>query len=168
MVGRISPLRRLDPFLSDDGLLRVGGRLGRAPISDEAKHQVILPKRHHVVELIGRHHHQAFGHSGLEYVLSMTRQRYWITNARPTLRRILNTCSSCRRRQAPVEEKKMAHLPEDRVTPSKPPFSFTGVDCFGPFQVRCGRTTVKRYGVLFTCLSVRAVHIEVVHSLDTP
>ena len=98
----------------------------------------------------------------------MTRQCYWIINARPTLRCILNTCSSYRRRQAPVEEQKMAYLPEDQVTPSKPPFSFTGIDCYGPFQVRRGRTTVKRYGVLFTCLSVRAVHIEVVHSLDTP
>ena len=36
-----------------------------------------------------------------------------------------------------------------------------------PLLVSRGRSTVKRYGVLFTCLAVRAVHIEVAHSLDT-
>ena len=61
----------------------------------------------------------------------------------------------------------MADLPKDRITPDKPPFSFVGVDCFGPFIVRRGRSMVKRYGVLYTCLTVRAIHIEVVHSLDT-
>ena len=52
-------------------------------------------------------------------------------------------------------------------TSSKPPFTNLGVDCFGPFTVRRGRTTAKRYGVLFTCLAIRAVYIEVVYSLDT-
>ena len=52
-------------------------------------------------------------------------------------------------------------------TSSKPPFTNLGVDCFGPFTVRRGRTTAKRYGVLFTCLAIRAVHIDVVYSLDT-
>ena len=61
----------------------------------------------------------------------------------------------------------MAALPEDRVNPSEPPFSYVGVDCFGPLDVRRGRSTVKRYGVIFTCLSIRAIHIETVHSLDT-
>ena len=61
----------------------------------------------------------------------------------------------------------MASLPQDRVSPSEPPFSHVGVDCFGPFNVRRGRGTAKRYCVLFTCLSIRAIHIEVVHSLDT-
>ncbi|KAK3745211.1 hypothetical protein QZH41_004250 [Actinostola sp. cb2023] len=61
----------------------------------------------------------------------------------------------------------MASLPADRITPSKPPFIYVGVDCFGPFEVRRGRTHVKRYGVLFTCLTLRAVHIEVASTLDT-
>ena len=62
---------------------------------------------------------------------------------------------------------RMASLPEERITPSKPPFTNVGVNCFGPYTVRCGRTTAKRDGVLFTCLVIRAVHIEVVYSLDT-
>ncbi|MCP4478563.1 MAG: transposase family protein, partial [Planctomycetaceae bacterium] len=61
----------------------------------------------------------------------------------------------------------MVSLPADRVTPSKPPFSHVGVDCFGPFEVKRGRSIVKRYGVLFTCLTKRAIHIEVANSLDT-
>lgn len=61
----------------------------------------------------------------------------------------------------------MANLPKDRLLPDKPPFTNTGVDFFGPSEVSRGRSKVKRYGVLFTCLTTRAVHLEVAHSLDT-
>ena len=61
----------------------------------------------------------------------------------------------------------MANLKQDRVTPNKLTFSYVGVDCFGPFLVQRGRSQAKRYGVIFTCLTLRAIHIEVVHSLDT-
>ena len=61
----------------------------------------------------------------------------------------------------------MADLPEDRLTPDQPPFTTVGIDCFGPFHVWCARSLVKRYGIIFTCLAIRIVHIEVVHSLET-
>ena len=61
----------------------------------------------------------------------------------------------------------MANLPRDRIAPSKPPFTYVRVDFFGPFEVKQGRSRVKRYGCLFTCLVVRAVHVEIAHSLDT-
>ena len=60
----------------------------------------------------------------------------------------------------------MADLPEDRLTPA-PPFTYVGVDYFGPYVTKEGRKERKRYGALFTCLVSRAVHIEVAHTLDT-
>ena len=62
--------------------------------------------------------------------------------------------------------KKMADLPLDRIDPS-PPFTYVGVDFFGPWLVKEGRKEVKRYGALFTCLVLRAIHIEVAVSLST-
>ena len=63
--------------------------------------------------------------------------------------------------------KKMADLPDDRVTPEKHPFCNTRVDYFGPILGKRGRSTMKRYGTLFTCLFSRAVHLEMSASLDT-
>ncbi len=165
-VKKSSSIYQLDPTVHN-GLLRVGGRLRRAQISEEAKHPSILPKAHHVVTLLVNHYHDVSGHSGVEHTLSLIRERYWIINGRSTVKNTIGRCYSCRKRQSPVSQQKMADLPHDRVTPSKPPFTYTGVDCFGPFEVKRGRSTVKRYGVLFTCLTVRAIHIEVASSLDT-
>ena len=61
----------------------------------------------------------------------------------------------------------MADLPLDRVSPDEPPFTNVGVDYFGPFGVKRGRSVVKRYGVIFTCLATRAIHLEMASSLDT-
>lgn len=166
LTKKASSLHKLDPMLLDD-LIRVGGRLQRAPIGNDAKHPIILPKDHHISRLIICFYHHVSAHSGVEYTLSLIRQSYWIVGARTNVRNIVSKCFDCRRRQAPVMQQKMASLPENRATPSRPPFTYVGVDCFGPFIVRRGRTNAKRYGVLFTCLTIRAVHIEVVHSLDT-
>ena len=165
-VKKSSHICKLNPILSRD-LICVGVHLHRSPISEAAKHPVILPKQHHVSDLIIRHYHLRCGHSGLEHTLSMVRERYWIVQARISLRRVLNGCFHCKRAQASVGQQKMANLPKDRVCPSEPPFSHVGVDPFGPLLVRRGRSTVKRYGVLFTCLAVCVVHIEVAESLDT-
>lgn len=161
-----SHLLKLDPEIRN-GLLCVGGRLQQAPVNEAARHPIILPKTDHIVDLIIRHYHELSGHSGLEHTLSLIREKFWIINPRSTVRSILNNCVSCRKRQAHAAEQKMASLPADRVTPRKPPFTFTGVDCFGPIEVKRGRTTVKRYGIIFTCLNLRAIHLEVANSLDT-
>lgn len=60
----------------------------------------------------------------------------------------------------------MADLPLDRSEPT-PPFTFSAVDYFGHGIIKEGRREVKRYGVLFTCMASRAVHLERANSLDT-
>ena len=72
----------------------------------------------------------------------------------------------CRKRNARPGEQIMAPLPAARVAPFNPPFTHVGVDYFGPLFVKQGRSEVKRYGCLFTCLTMRAVHIEVAHTLE--
>ena len=61
----------------------------------------------------------------------------------------------------------MANLPPARLAYQAPVFHRVGVDFFGPIFVRCGRRTEKRYGALFTCMTTRAVRIEIAHSLET-
>ena len=60
----------------------------------------------------------------------------------------------------------MADIPKERLSPA-PPFTYCGVDYFGPFFIEEGRKEMKRYGALFTCLSSRAVRIETANSLET-
>ena len=60
----------------------------------------------------------------------------------------------------------MADLPNDRLEPV-PPFTYSAVDYFGPWYVKEGRRELKRYGVIFTCMSSRAIHLEVAHTLNT-
>ena len=165
-VKKSSSLRRLDPILVNS-VLRVSGRLSLASTAFEAKHQIILPKKDHVTNLVVEYYHQISDHSGRKYVMSLASEKFWIVNASSVVRKVLSKCFSCQRRQGPFCEHKMADLPVDRVTPGQPPFTPVSIDCFGPLQVRCGRSLVKRYGVIFTCLAMRAVHIEVAHSMET-
>ncbi|KAK7899043.1 hypothetical protein WMY93_019896 [Mugilogobius chulae] len=164
-LKKTSHLYKLNPIL-DDGLIRVGGRLSRAAMPVEAKHPVILAKDLHLARLILCHVHQETGHSGRNHMLSHLRQRYWIPGACAAIRKILAKCVICRRLSAVPGHQKMSDLPLSRITPDEPPFS-VGLDCFGPFEVKRGRAVVKRYGLIFTCLAIRAIHLEVLSSLDT-
>lgn len=61
----------------------------------------------------------------------------------------------------------MGQLPIDRLTPHVRPFTYTGVDYFGPMPVTVGRRREQRYVALFTCMTVRAVHLELATDLST-
>lgn len=77
------------------------------------------------------------------------------------MRRVIKGCIKCRKYQ------KMGDLPEGRISANQPPFTTTGVDLFGPFYTRKASSQVKNYGAMFTCLTLRAVHVEIAGSLST-
>ncbi len=160
-------LLKIKPFEDENNQLRVGGRLTNAPIPFEAKHPVILPNNHHVTQLIISHYHLRLGHADPERVLAEIRQRFWILKGRAVINQTLKSCLQCRKLRAKPQTQQMADLPDSRVTPGEPPFTRVGIDYFGPFLVKKARSELKRYGCLFTCLTTRAIHLEVAHTLDT-
>jgi hypothetical protein len=159
----------LNPFIDEQGLLRVGGRLSRATISFDTKYPIIVPKNCHVGVLLMRDTHCKLGHLGVSTMLSSLRQKYWIVGARVMAKRLVHECVPCRRRHGRTSSQLMADLPKERLTSNEKPFTSVGLDCFGPIMVSRGRgrSLEKRYGLIFTCLSSRAVNIKVVHSPDT-
>ena len=166
-LPRNNPLRKLDPYIDEYKLLRVGGRLQNSALSHHAKHPIILPRRSYVITILVAHTHSLLGHMGRATMSAYLKSKYWIIGMNSVIRKVLYNCVSCRKLNAQPLEQKMATLPVDRVTADEPAFTRTGLDFFGPFNVVNGRKREKRYGVVFTCLSSRAVHLEMSHSLST-
>ena len=102
-----SPLRKLCPTLID-GVLCVGGRLQNAAILTEVKHPVLLPKKHHVTDLIVKKYHEELAHIGREHVLASIRQKFWIVKGCVAVRRVLRECLYCRKRASRTVEQMMA------------------------------------------------------------
>lgn len=61
----------------------------------------------------------------------------------------------------------MADLPPSRLRLLQPPFYSTGVDCFGPYLIKIGRRHEKRWGIIFKCLTTRAVYLDLLYQMDT-
>ena len=161
-----SRLATLSPYL-EDGVLRIKGRTDLGNIPESVKRPVILDPKHPFTRLLVQHYHKKANHNGQEYVVNELRQKYWILNIRVTVRSIWNACRICEIRRAKPKTPEMGQLPEFRLVRSLRPFETTGVDYFGPMEVTIGRRHEKRYGALFTCLTTRAIHLELADSLTT-
>ena len=162
-----SKIYRLDPFLDSSGILRVGGRLGFAQMSLSERHPIILPKTGHVTELIVRHFHERVNHQGRGITSNEIRGNgFWVVGLSAVVSSLISHCVTCRRLRGFAQVQKMASLPDDRIE-SAPPFTYCGVDYFGPWYIHEGRKELKRWGVIFTCLCCRAVHIETAVSMTT-
>ena len=159
-----SRLHRLDSFIDDEGILRVGGRLRRSNVSFESKHPAILPQTH-LTALIVSHCHVEVAHGGRGMTFNHLREKgFWILGCSNFVSKFISKCVTCRRLRQPTQVQKMADLPEDRLAPA-PPFTYGVVDCFGPWKIKEGRKELKRYGLLFTWMASRGVHIEVLNTL---
>ncbi|KAK3086079.1 hypothetical protein FSP39_013163 [Pinctada imbricata] len=165
-----SPLASLNPFLDEDGLIRVGGRLTRASMDEPSKHPIVIPKKAHIATLLVRYFHEQVHHQGRHITEGSVRSGgFWIIAGKRLISSILHSCVTCRKLRGKQENQIMADLPSCRLHPT-PPFSFVGVDTFGHWHVvsrrtRGGIAQSKRWAILFTCLTIRAVHIEIVEEM---
>ena len=127
------------------GVIRVGGRISKAPITQGAKCPMIVPPKHHVARLLIEDSHQKLAHAGQEHILTQLRRQFWIPIGRSAVRKVVRSCLTCKKQRATKMEQMLAALPVFRTTAYEPCFTYTGVDHFGPLNVKRGRAVVKRW-----------------------
>ncbi|XP_052690730.1 uncharacterized protein LOC128168601 [Crassostrea angulata] len=153
--------------LDQDGIIRCVGRLGAAHLTEGARTPILLPKKSHVTDLLIDSYHRKSMPLGVSQTLSMVRQTYWIPQGRSEVKRVLRKCTICKRHEGgPYRMPIMPPLPRKRVNESSP-FTYTGVDYFGPIYVKTDGVTKKVWVCLFTCLVVRAIHLELMQDMST-
>ena len=130
-VKRSSKLANLRPLLLR-GTLRVGGRLQEAAaLSCDEKHPMILPKGHHVSQLLVPHYHESAAHSGREQTLCELRRMFWIVAGRSLVKGTIRNCEKCQRLNVKPAEQVMGPLPRARLEAYHPPFTFRVLTSLG-------------------------------------
>lgn len=165
-----SSLLCLNPFLDPTGLIRVGGRIQLSESPYQKKHPIILPKKHHVTILLMRYEHQRLMHCGPQQLLYSIRENYWPVCGRAIARKVTKACVICFKAKPMSLNYLMGNLPKVRVT-QYIPFINTGIDYAGPVLLKDRKTRnaklLKGYICLFVCMSVKAVHLELVTELTS-
>ena len=126
----------------------------------------IKPSRCAFTRLVVLKYHTDNLHVGVQHTLLSTRKKFWIVNGHASVNHYLNQCGRCALEKAKPVRQLMADLPGDRISVSHKPFAVCGLDYFGHINYVEGRSTKKAWGLLFTCMASRAVHVEIVTSLS--
>lgn len=163
-IDKSSWLYKLRPVLDVDGIIRMDGRLALLEDSVDKKFPIILPRQHEITKMIIRSYHEKFRHANRETVFNELRQRFYIPKLRTLIAAVVKNCNWCCVYRCKPRNPVMAPLPVQRVTPQLRAFCSVGVDYLGPVEVSVGRRREKRWVAVFTCLAVRAVHLEVAHT----
>ena len=173
-VGEHHPLNVVRPKIDEqDGLIRLKSRLrGIDHLPDEMVCPVLLHPTHPVTKLIILDVHERELHhvGGPGMTISHVRYKYWIPGAKSFVKQIISKCILCKRLHGVMKKQPIAPLPDFRV-PEKgtEPFSTMALDVFGPYEVSIGRghKRAKKFILLACCTSYRAIHLEILDSMDT-
>ncbi|XP_036345864.1 uncharacterized protein LOC118755091 [Rhagoletis pomonella] len=152
-IAKRSSLYKLSPYLDQSGLLRLSGRIDEATyLPMQARRPILMPAKHIVSTLIVQHFHKINHHQNSAITINAIRQQFWIPNLKPLLKAVQQRCQQCMIDKAKPNQPMMGQLPVNRIT---------------PINVTIGMRKEKRWGVIFTCLTVRAAHIELATDLST-
>ncbi|XP_058811039.1 uncharacterized protein LOC131675927 [Topomyia yanbarensis] len=167
-VLRYRKILQLSPYMDDAGIIRSDSRILEALFAAyDTRFPIILPKEHVVTRMLLEWYHRTFLHVNGETVVNEVRQRFYVSTLRTIVRQIARECVMYKANKAVPVIPRIAPLPVARVKAFERTFSYVRIDYFGPIAVRVNRSTAKRWIALFTCLTTRAIHLEVVHTLTT-
>ena len=168
-----SPVADLSPFLDDQGVLCVGGRLRNSSLPQTVKHPYLLPQKHPVSNSLVMQVHRISKHQGSHITHgALIQSGFHVIKGRSVVRELLKDCIFCKKLRGRTETQIMADLPSERLE-CIAPFSNVGIDVFGPFYIHDGRQTRKTAGskkiwvLICVCMPSRAIHLEPLVSMDT-
>lgn len=168
-VKKSSAIHNLCPFLDDEGILRVGGRLKNAQIPFDMKHQILLPKTSMFTTLVIREAHHVSLHGDPKITESFVRRKYWVIRSQTAIKKELRLCVTCVRLNPSIMQQFMADLPAARVEKIEKVFLKSAVDYAAPVRVRTSKLRnakiVKGYIAIFVCMATKAIYIELVGNL---
>ena len=152
--------------LDKEGLIRCHGRMIHAELSEDAANSKLLPKDHHFTRLVIQDVHEKLYHAGVSHTLAQLRKQYWIPQGRATVKKVLRHFLICRKYEGgPFRLPAMAPWPRERVSKATP-FTYTGLDYLGPLYIKEKAETSKVWICLFTCLTVHAIHLEIIQDMS--
>lgn len=143
-INKNSKLVGLNPFLDDEGIIRVGGRLRNSSLEFSSKHQIVLHNNHNYTTLLIRHILEKYHHIGAQDTLAAIRELHWPLKARSTIRKITRGCMVCSRSKPREANHIMGDLPSERVIVSRT-FANCGIDFCGPFLIKTDKRKNAKY-----------------------
>lgn len=151
--------------------MRLNGRLAKSPtLSYTEKHPIVLPYFCHFTRLLVDYVHLLSVHGGNQLMLRIMRIEYWIPRVKILIRASINRCKPCLLAKKRSCTQIMAALPPERTLVTRP-FTTTGVDFAGPFDIKSftGRycRITKGYVCVFVCFSTKAIHLEATTDLSS-
>ena len=166
-ISSKSQLANLSPRIDDHGVIGMEGRLQYADsLIYEASYPIMLPRGHYITKLIVRHYHEKANHAGgVNFILALLSQRFWIIAAREEIRSWENECNECKKTRTKLATQILASLPKVSLRFTFQPFDQTAVDYAGHFITIQGRGRQRQKRWL--CLVMRAIHLEMAWALDT-
>ncbi|UYV84532.1 hypothetical protein LAZ67_X002484 [Cordylochernes scorpioides] len=149
-------------LVDSSGILRIKTKICKREDFANFRMPILLPSDHFLVSLLIRWNHETHGHAGLQTLLGILRENYWILRSRKTVKKIINQCIRCKRFTVTPATVESTSLPEDRVRDAAV-FEIVGVDLTGHLILKNKK---KAWIVIFTCAVYRGVHLELVTSLS--
>ncbi|KAI5756181.1 hypothetical protein M8J77_022798 [Diaphorina citri] len=151
--------------LDENDLLVCKGRFIELQVNGQNLFPILLPRESHITKIIINDAHGKCFHMGTSQTLAHLRKEYWIPHGRSTVKSVLHRCPTCRKGNCygPYETPEFSFYPDYRLNKNLP-FSVSGVDYFGPLYTKDNDSIIPVWCLLFTCLTTRAVHLEVVES----
>ncbi|EGT44313.1 hypothetical protein CAEBREN_30889 [Caenorhabditis brenneri] len=157
----------LNPMQDQFGLIRHGTRLDKSDLPTDTKLPIILIRDHKLTEMIVRDIHLRNKHIGTEQLVAECRRKYWIPKGRQLARKVINSCTQCRRKNGRTfRYPPIPPLPASRVQRSKP-FEHIGIDYFGPIYYKGTHSQRKCWVLICTCVVTRNIHLELVSDNGT-